>query len=102
MDTAPSMSAAQRFAKNLHAARMELNMSTAELAEKAGVGVRTVQRIEAGKHAPLLDTASDLARAVGVPLCELTGKETDRGGGTFGDEAPPAQGEVSTDAAPNE
>lgn len=59
------------FGQKVRARRNEAGMSQRELAEQAGVGERTVQYVESGAISTTLDTAGELARALGVPLGEL-------------------------------
>lgn len=50
--------------------REKANLTQEELAEKSGVSVRTIQRIEAGTE-PKGHTRRSVARALGVKECEL-------------------------------
>lgn len=43
-------------------------LTTAQLAVKADVNPKTVERLEAGKHAPSLETLTAIARALGLRL----------------------------------
>lgn len=56
-------------------------LTQATLAERAGLAVDAVGRVERGTRTPRLDTLSRLATALGVPLPELVdvdGQFTDR------------------------
>ena len=53
--------------------RLELQMSQAELAEKAGVATRQIRRYEAGEQQPLLSVGVAIAQALKVPVTELAG-----------------------------
>ena len=53
--------------------RLALQMSQAELAEKAGVATRQVRRYEAGEQQPLLSVGVAIAQALKVPVTELAG-----------------------------
>jgi transcriptional regulator with XRE-family HTH domain len=50
--------------------RLERGWTQEKLAAESGLGVRTIQRIEAGKDASL-ETISLIARSFGVPMREL-------------------------------
>ncbi len=61
----------------LKALRIEAALTQAELAEKAGLAVNTVARLERDEGEPHMTTARKLAAAFGVPPRELTApKET--------------------------
>ena len=94
METNEPARATGLFAQNLRAARLDRRLSTADVAAVAGVGVRTVQRVEAGQQIPSLDVAAALAGAVGMELRVLTRKSNRRGGASSGNGAAPAQEEV--------
>ncbi|MDO4961532.1 MAG: helix-turn-helix transcriptional regulator [Eubacteriales bacterium] len=49
-------------------ARMDSNMTQAELAEKSGIRQSNISRIENGNALPRLDTLSLLAKAMGKQL----------------------------------
>ena len=53
--------------------RLELQMSQADLAEKAGVATRQIRRYEAGEQQPLLSVGVAIAQALKVPVTELAG-----------------------------
>ncbi|QNE19615.1 helix-turn-helix transcriptional regulator [Kribbella qitaiheensis] len=52
---------------------MELQMSQAELAEKAGVATRQIRRYESGEQQPLLAVGVAIAQALKIPVTELAG-----------------------------
>lgn len=47
-----------------------------ELAEKSGIGVATIVRIEKGTHSPTFRTIKRLAAALGVEPSELAKRES--------------------------
>ena len=53
--------------------RTELGMSQEQLAQASGIGRSTISEIEAGKHAPTVDVALSIARALGKSVEELFG-----------------------------
>ena len=61
------------IAKNLAKARAESGMTMDELAIKAKVGKTTICDIEHGTRNPTVGTALAIAKALGIPLIELTG-----------------------------
>ncbi|TQM80011.1 helix-turn-helix protein [Saccharothrix saharensis] len=54
--------------------RGELGLSQAELAERAGVGVRQIRRYEAGEQEPSLSVGVAIAKALRITVTELTGE----------------------------
>ena len=52
--------------------RKQKGMTQEDLAEKTGLSVRTIQRIESGEVDPRSYTLSQIAEALGVDLAELT------------------------------
>lgn len=60
----------------LTALRKKLDLSQAELAERIGVALRTVQRYEGGESEPPFETAQALAQILGTTTEYLAG-ETD-------------------------
>lgn len=54
----------------IRALRLERGWSQEQLAERSGLSVRTVQRIENG-HAPGRSSSAALAQAFGVDVCDL-------------------------------
>lgn len=59
------------FGRAVRAARNAKGLSQRQLAEDAGIGDRTVQYVESGAISTTLDTAGEIARALGTPLSEL-------------------------------
>jgi transcriptional regulator with XRE-family HTH domain len=53
--------------------RRRLSLSLQDLAESVGVSRAALSLIEAGRHAPRIDTLSRIAAAFGVPCSDLTG-----------------------------
>lgn len=51
--------------------RLEHGLSLAEVAERAGLHREAVARIERKGHDPRASTLVTIARALGVPVCEL-------------------------------
>ena len=51
-------------------------MTQRELAEKSGVGVATIARVEKSKHQPTFRTIKRLAAALGVDPSELAIRES--------------------------
>jgi transcriptional regulator with XRE-family HTH domain len=57
--------------------RMKAGLTQDALAERAGISVRTIQRIEADVEKPHSETVRKLAKALGVRYAKLIGKEWD-------------------------
>lgn len=57
--------------RNLRRAREQREMTQEEVAERSGVHVTEVSRIEGGKRDPRVSTVQRLADAVGVPPGDL-------------------------------
>jgi transcriptional regulator with XRE-family HTH domain len=55
----------------IRAARLESNLTQEKLAELAGVDRQSINRIEQGHQAALIDTLIRIADALDVPLAEL-------------------------------
>ena len=51
--------------------RVDHEWTQAQLAEAAGLSVRTIEKIEQGRGQPSIETLSRLARALGVERTEL-------------------------------
>jgi DNA-binding XRE family transcriptional regulator len=62
---------------SLRAARERAGLSQAALAARAGISRQAVGAVEAGRHAPSVDTALRLARAVGRTVEEVFGAAPD-------------------------
>lgn len=61
-----------RVTNRIRALRTERgDMTQAELARRLGVTRQTVIAIEQGRYSPSLETAFQIARALGVPLDEV-------------------------------
>jgi transcriptional regulator with XRE-family HTH domain len=65
------MEAQKRLGQNIREHRKERRMSQTELAQRAGVALMTISRLERGEHDPHVRTLSQIARGLGVPLLEL-------------------------------
>ncbi len=61
----------KRLGRRIRELRKEQRMSQTELAEKAGVALMTISRLERGEHDPHMKTLWRIARSLGVPLLEL-------------------------------
>jgi DNA-binding XRE family transcriptional regulator len=63
---------AQAFYKDEHRTlaglRLAAGLSQRQLGERCGIGQQHISRYESGKHKPSLDTAHQMARALGVDL----------------------------------
>lgn len=64
-----------RFAKNVLAQRLTRRWSQTELAEKVGVSLPTICRLEQLQRAPSLWTAYAICKALGVSLDDMCNKE---------------------------
>jgi len=60
--------------------REQRELSFRELSRKAGVGLATLVRLEAGKYDPRLSTLRKLAKALRVTVCQLLGEQPKKGG----------------------
>jgi len=67
--TDPSIEAVVGF--NVRAERKRLNLTSLALAERAGISVGMLSRVEKGKAAPSLHVLRDLAAALNVPASKL-------------------------------
>ena len=65
------MEAQKRLGQNIREHRKERKMSQTELAQRAGVALMTISRLERGEHDPHVRTLSQIARGLGVSLLEL-------------------------------
>jgi len=70
-DTAKIVSQLTVFGSNLRRARVNRKITQEDLAERADLNLRTVQRIEAGETNILITTAMRLRRGIGCPWKEL-------------------------------
>jgi len=57
--------------RNLRRARLDLEMTQEEVAERSGVHATEVSRIESGKRDPQVSTVQRLAEAVGLSASDL-------------------------------
>lgn len=64
-------------AGRLSLARARRGLTAKALAEKAGVGVDTITRLEKGRNTPEADTVERLAKALGYPPSFFTGEDVD-------------------------
>lgn len=65
----------EALSRKLKGLRETRGLSVASLAERAGIGVSTLYKIEQGRVAPTVYNLYRLARALGVPVGELLGGE---------------------------
>jgi len=63
---------AGQFGENLRRCRKGRELSLAELGRRAGLHYQEIRLLEEGKQRPRIDTATKLAGALEVPMCELT------------------------------
>lgn len=63
-----TVEALQLLGEQIRLGRRERGWSQADLAERAGIGVRTLNRVEHGDPRVAIGTAFELAALVGVPL----------------------------------
>ena len=63
----------QTIGERLRARRVELGLTLAEVAEKAGLSLPYVSNLERGRGNPTLEALGALARALDVPLGTLVG-----------------------------
>jgi len=64
----------------LRVIREQRRLSLRVLSRKAGVGLATLVRVEAGKFDPRLSTLRKLAKALRVTVCQLLGEQPKKGG----------------------
>lgn len=69
-------SVADRFGRNIHAARAHARMTQKTLARRVGVGASYLSLIEAGKRTVDIELAGKFALALNVPLAVLLEAET--------------------------
>jgi transcriptional regulator with XRE-family HTH domain len=60
-----------KLGPNLREARLKLELSQEQVAERSGVHATEVSRIEAGKRDPRVSTVERLAKAVRMPPGQL-------------------------------
>ena len=63
------------IAAKLRVLREERGLTQKEAARLAGVGQRTLTRLESGERPPYMPTVTKIARAYGVPVEELVEEE---------------------------
>ena len=63
--------------EQLRAARAALGITTRQLADMAGVGVNTVNRIERGRHAPQDATADAIGRALAMEGADVRERKSE-------------------------
>ena len=64
----PGMEAQKRLGQEIRALRKERRMSQTELAQRAGVVLMTISRLERGEHDPHVRTLSQIARGLDLSL----------------------------------
>ena len=65
--------------ENLRRYRNERGLSVRDLAVEAGVHYVSIVRLENGKFDPRLSTLRKLAKALGVTVCDLIDKPSNKG-----------------------
>jgi transcriptional regulator with XRE-family HTH domain len=65
----------ETIGQRLRARRVELGLTLAEVAEKAGLSLPYVSNLERGRGNPTLEALGALARALDTPLASLIGDE---------------------------
>lgn len=58
----------KRIGEKLKTLRTEQNLSVRQLAEKTGVNISNISRIETGKISPTVDVLDRLAKALGTTI----------------------------------
>ena len=61
----------QRVALNIFTLREQLELSQSEVAERAGIDRKTVNRIENERFSPSIDTLTRISVALGVKVSDL-------------------------------
>ena len=61
----------KKLGKNIKRCRKKLNLTQQQLAEKAGIGLNFLGKIEIAFSKPSFDTIIDIAKALDVSLREL-------------------------------
>jgi len=65
----------ETIGQRLRARRVELGLTLAEVAEKAGLSLPYVSNLERGRGNPTLEALGALARALDIPLASLLGED---------------------------
>lgn len=65
------MEAREQFGRNLRGARREAGLSQEQLAERSGLHMTEISRLERGVRDPRLATVVRLARGLGVRAADL-------------------------------
>jgi transcriptional regulator with XRE-family HTH domain len=68
-----------QIGENLRRARGEQNLPLVAVAEKAGISVATLSRVETGKQSLDVGLLITLAGILAVPVAELVGEQNDAG-----------------------
>ena len=55
--------------RNVRAARADAGLTQGELAERSGIAVPHISRLEKGTHLPSVSTLKKVSDALGVPIC---------------------------------
>src|SRR5262249_61100634 len=63
------------FSTRLRALRQAAGLTQQELADRSGVPLHSITKLEGGTHAPQWATAIKLARALGISLDQFVGEE---------------------------
>jgi transcriptional regulator with XRE-family HTH domain len=61
----------KKFGAHLRMVRIDAGLSQPQLANKAGIELSQISRIELGKTDPTMSTVSIIAKALGITLSEL-------------------------------
>lgn len=69
-------SSSETIGQRLRARRVELGLTLAQAAERAGLSLQYVSNLERGRGNPTLDALNALARALDVPIASLLGEES--------------------------
>lgn len=63
------------FSETLRRIRMDKNMTQEQFADLLGRKKQDISRYESGAVSPKISTAADMAKKLGITLCELNGDE---------------------------
>jgi transcriptional regulator with XRE-family HTH domain len=67
------------LAERLREARLKAGLTEKDVWRRSGIAPRTIRGLEAGEHAPRLETLAALARLFGLSLDWLTGTASSDG-----------------------